>query len=266
MKYRSGRRNNRIKYINILLAFVAFGLFIYYWPQFRTVARPLIEPVMRGYGGTKGFLNFFPESFTTYFSSRNDLATRNADLEMEVERLENRLAERDALLRERALLAGVSAEPQLAPSIVMYPIAEDITKMYSTILLSKGYKDGVEKSALVYVRGLQPVCEIVEVYDKTSLCELYSKGNRITEGVTSSSSITLSLSGIGGGSFIAEAPKGALIAVGETVYLRSNQAFTLGTVVLIKEDEQSTGAKIYVRGAYNPVTSSLFYMNARYAP
>lgn len=266
MRYLSDRSKTRRRYINFALGFVAFALFIYYWPAIRTVAYPFAEPLMRGYGSTKNTITIVPEFVSTYFTSHKKLSDRNAELEMEIERLENQLAEKEAVVREDELLLGGQTSNQTARIVMMYPIAEDVTKLYSTILLSKGYREGVEKGSVVYVRGQQAVCEIVEVYDRTSLCELLSKGDRITEAVTSSSTVTLNLSGVGGGNFISESPKGTNVLVGETVYLRSDQSFTLGTVVAVKEDEQSTGAKIYVRGAYNPIKSSVFYLRARYAP
>lgn len=266
MKYLSGRSRDRHKYWNITLALAAFGLFVYFWPAFRAAFYPEIEPIIRGYGTSKVVAALVPSSVASYFSSHKTLADKNKALELDIERLENLVAEKDAQVREISAVSSAHVSPTQFPIIVLYPIAEDITKIYSTILLSKGYKDGVEERSLVYVRGLQPVCEIVEVYDRTSLCELLSKGNRVTEAVTSSSGIMLSLSGTGGGSFMAEAPKGAEISIGEDVYLRSDQSHKLGTVIAIKDDEQSTGAKIYVRGAYNPVHSSVFYLKARYAP
>ncbi len=264
MKYLSDRSRSRRRYLNFGLGFVAFALFVYYWPALRTVAYPLAEPLMRGYGSTKGVLGSMPQAVAIYFSSHAELAKRNQDLEISVERLENDLAEKDALIRERFLAEHASSEGMSV--ISMYPVAEDVTKLYSTILLSKGYKDGIERGGPVYVRGRQAVCEITELYDRTSLCELFSKGDHMTEGVTSSSTVTLFLIGAGGGNFTAETVKGTEVLVGETVYLRSDQTFVLGTVVAVKEEEQSTGAKVYVRGAYNPVKSSIFYMNARYAP
>jgi hypothetical protein len=64
-----------------------------------------------------------------------------------------------------------------------------------------------------------------------------------------------------GGNFTAEVPRGTEVGIGEKVFLRSDESYTLGTVVDIKDEEQVTGAKIYVKGAYNPVTSSIFYMH-----
>lgn len=246
------------------LGLIAFTLFIYFWPAFKSTVYPALEPTVTTYGGSKVFARMVPTFVSTYFTTHKDLYDRNVQLEKEIERLENKVAEQDALIRESGFVhdASVSAN---ASVIALYPLMEDKTKLYSTIILSKGYKDGIQKDALVFVRGMQPACQIIEVYDKTSLCELFSKSGRVTEAVTGSSTLTLSLTGNGGGDFIAELPKGTEISPGENVYLRSNPAYVLGTVVLVKDDDQATGVRVYVRGAYNPVTSSVFYMNATYA-
>lgn len=244
-------------------ALVLLLLVVYYWSALRSFVYPYIEPVVRGYSSTKGTITLMPSFVSTYFVSHKILAEKNTQLEIAIERLENELALRDAFIREQDLTRD--AELSNSPSvIVMYPLTEDITKLYSTILLSKGFKDGVEEGSFVYVRGRQPVCTITEVHDQTSLCELLSKGKRVTEGVTASGTVMLSLSGVGGGNFIAEVPKTTPVSVGDNVYLRNDPSLQLGSVVSIKEDDQSTGMKLYVRGVYNPVTSSVFYMSTRY--
>lgn len=266
MTYRLDRNRARRKYINIALGAVAFALFIYFWPAFRGVVYPLAEPLVRGYGGTKTGLTLVPSFISTYVTSHKTLSEQKARMETDVERLENLVAEKDAIIRELSSVSNALGADRTTPIVILHPIAQDITSLYSTILLSKGYREGIEPGSLVFIRGRQPVCEIVEVFDRTSLCELLSKGNRVTEGVTASSSITLSLMGEGGGSFIAEVPNGVPIQVGEDVLLRRDQSYKLGTVVTIHEDDQATGSKVYVRGTYNPVTSSLFYVHASYAP
>lgn len=262
MKYHSGRRKTN-RYINFFLGFIAFVLFIYFWPQFKIFVSPVTEPVMRAYNASKIGSYIIPESVRTYFFSRTLLEKQHDELEVTVERLENELAERNARIRELELIQAATSSPS-KPVVVMYPIAEDVTKLYSTLLLSKGYRDGITEGGLVYVRGMQPVCTIVEVRTSTSLCELLAKSGRITEGVTSSSSIMLNLQGAGGGSFTADVPKGTEVIEGETVYLRSDESYVLGTVVAVVESQQDTGAKVYVRGIYNPVNSSIFYMKADY--
>ncbi|MEZ0208648.1 MAG: hypothetical protein ACAH17_00520 [Candidatus Paceibacterota bacterium] len=264
MTYLSGRARSRKKYTQVILGVIAFALFIYFWPAIRSVVHPVVEPVFRGYSSSKGALSLLPSSISTYFTSHKALASQNAELELTIERLENALAQKDALIRSAQDVQGGGVTA--TPIVVLYPIAEDKTHLYSTVLLSKGYKDGLEKGGLVYIRGMQPVCDIVEVYTTTSLCELLSKSGRTTEAVTASSALALDLEGQGGGNFIADMPKIGSLVVGESVYLRSNPSFIVGTVVAIKSDDQATEAKVYIRGAYNPATSHVFYMTSKYVP
>lgn len=263
MKYLSDKSKIKKRYFTSTLIFVAFALFIYYWSSFRAVAYPVAEPVLLGYGSTKTIARFVPSFVSTYVTSHKKLAESNKNLEINIERLENQLAEKEAFIRETFLVNEVEASQPGVRVLPLYPLAEDVTKLYSTVLLSKGYKDDIQKGSVVYIRGMQPVCEIIDVYDRTSLCELFSKGGRITEGVTSSSTVTLTLLGEGGGSFVASLPKDIDVQVGESVYLRGDQAYTLGTVVMVQEDSQATGVKIYVKGAYNPAVSSIFYVNTK---
>ncbi len=261
MTYLSGRSKVRRVYMRYALVAVLLLLVVYYWTAIRTFLYPFAEPVIRGYASTKGVVTFMPSFVSTYFVSHKTLADKNAQLEVTIERLENELASKEAFIREQGFARSV-AEANAPSTLVMYPLTEDITKIYSTIVLSKGYKDGVVEGGIVYIRGMQPVCTILEVHDRTSLCELFSKGKRITEAVTASGTVALSLSGIGGGNFLAEVPKGTSVAVGDEVYLRADQGLKLGSIVSIK---QYTGMKLYVRGMYNPVTSSIFYMSTAYA-
>ena len=166
----------------------------------------------------------------------------------------------DADLREQIGEGQVVATSSSGNApLTLYPLMQDVTKLYSTILLSKGFKDGIDIGDIVYVRGNQAVCTIQEVYTSSALCLILTASGVATEGVTSSSSITLTLTGRGG-HFIANIPRDTPVEVGETIYLRSNQRIILGTVQQVANNNQDTSWHVFVEGAYNPVTSSIFYV------
>ncbi len=181
-------------------------------------------------------------------------------LENHTEELENRIAELQAQAHSQ-IVAEDDAPTSKKPPVVMYPLAQDITSLYSTLLLSKGFKDGVKEDSLVYVRGRQPVCTVISLHADTSLCKLLSASGNQVEGVVLSTGETLTLSGIGGGNFLAQTPKELPLMVGEIVMYRADQTMKLGEIVEIKNDPQDVFAKVYIRGAYNPLTSSLFYVD-----
>lgn len=259
MTYLSDRRKNKRNYIRYGIGIILFIFVVYTWPILRAKIYPNVEGVVVSYGGTKNGLSQVASSLGAYFSSRNSLLEKESTLLQSIERLENEVAERDATLKEIQL---ISASGSLHPetTLVLYPVMQDITRIYSTLILSKGFKDGVKEQSLVYIRGRQAVCMITEVYDRTSLCTLFSASSQKVEGVASSS-ITLFLNGAGGGSFVAEVPRETDITTGEIIFLKSDQTMKLGVVTEIIHDEQMSSWYVFVRGAYNPLTSNIFYMN-----
>lgn len=262
MTYLSDRSRTRRSYKYYFLLVIFFGLLLYKWPVIRTSVYSYAEPIVLSYGWTKGTVGNIPSFIYTYFTSHRDLVARNKSLELTIERLENELAEKDAIIKESEFAKKENVtSPQSV--LILYPVMQDITKIYSTILLSKGFKDGVEEQSLVYVRGRQAVCTITEVHDKTSLCKLLSAGGETTEGVTTSSttSATLFFHGLGGGAFVADTPNDTNVSTGDVITLKSNQTMILGTVTNIIHNDQASSWYVYVRGAYNPVTSNVFYIS-----
>lgn len=262
MTYLSGKSQKRNQYVKYSAYAVVFLLIVVFWPFVRKHSYPVVEPVAVQYGSTKQSFAVFPEFFRTYITSHKTLVARQKALELEIETLENKIAEQDARIRQNNDIFSLSYEGQLTGTtmpLVMYPLMQDITKLYSTVLLSKGFKDGVDIGDIVYLRGNQAVCTIKEVYTSSSLCLLFTSSGITTEGVTSSSSITLSLIGRGG-SYVANVTRDTPVSVGEKVYLRSNPKMILGTVKEVANNNQDTSWHIFVEGGYNPVTSSIFYV------
>lgn len=262
MTYLSGKAQKRTTYKKYALIGVVFFLFVASWPLSKKFLASTLEPAVLGYGSAKQSFVVFPEFFSTYIISHRTLAAKQQELESKVEDLENRLAEKDAIIRDALFEDSVSSSTDISlrtRHLVMYPLMQDVTRLYSTVLLSKGFKDGVTVGATVYMKGYQAVCTVKEVYDSTSLCTLFTASDIVTEGVTSSSSIVLSLTGRGG-HFLANVPRDTPVSLGEKVYLRSNQKMLIGVVKQILNNNQDTSWHIFVEAPYNPVTSSIFYV------
>lgn len=267
MTYLSGREHKKKRLLYYVIPIVFFLLIVLYWVSVRNVLAPTSVFFVTKYSSVKNSFMHIPDFFSTYTSSRALLTEKNKTYEIIIERLENEIAEKNARLKELGVISSEIGDAYVSSTIVMYPLVEDITKLYSTILLSKGFKDGVEKDAYVYVRGLQPVCVIKEVYASTALCELLSSSNRITEAVisnsVSSTTIAVSLNGRGGGAFLADVARDTPISIGDSVFLKHDQSMMIGHVVDVIHNNQDTSWRVFVRGAYNPVTSSVFYMRKK---
>lgn len=266
MTFRSGKNHKQKSPFFYLLLVGFFIILLFFWITFKSYMYSFLEPVVMGYSSTKESLSKVSLFFETYTSSRMSLVSKNKELSLYIEQIENDLAQKNAEIKE---LGGIISETgeleKKVSAIVAYPVASDITRIYSTVLLSKGYKDGVEKDMYAYVKGLKPVCVIKEVYTSTSLCELLSKNSILTEGVIeakngSSTAISLNLVGRGGGTFLADVIRDTPISVGDTVFLKSDQSMTLGSVVDVIHNNQDTSWRVFVKGAYNRDTSVIFYI------
>lgn len=261
MTYLSGKAQKKRSYTRYALLTGVFLIICIFWPMVRKYTYGVLEPVVIRYGFTKQSLVVFPEFFGTYITSHKTLALENQNLKLENERLENELADKDVSLRELVTSDSLSVSTTTShkTTLVLYPLTQDITKLYGTILLSKGYKDGIDIGDTVYIRGNQAACTIKEVYNSSSLCLLLTASGVVTEGVTSSSSITLTLTGRGG-HYLANIARDTPVVAGELVYLRSNPRIILGKVQQVANNNQDTSWHVFVESAYNPVTSSIFYV------
>jgi cell shape-determining protein MreC len=258
MTYLSDKKRAKAHYKVYFILFVCLVVLIYTWQSIQKIIHPITEPIAYKYNTSKSILSIVPSSVVTFFSSKYSLARKNSELEISIERLENELAKESSQLREVSTLVGADVSTS-TPVVVMYPLIEDITSIYSTVLLSKGFKDGVTVNSVIYIRGRQAVCFVKEVYTNSALCKFLSAYGETIEGV--SKDTTLYLKGNGGGTFISDIPRGSSIAVGDVVFLKKDQTMTLGSIVNIERDDQAAFWKVYVRGGYNPITSHIFYTN-----
>jgi hypothetical protein len=260
MTYLSDKTNINKKRFYYFIILCALGIVVYFWPSIRIKLYPYVEPLVVTINITKNFIINIPSSTYRHFSSLKKISEQNTSLLLTIERLENEIAEKDAFIKENNFIMNGDIFKPIS-TIVLYPVMKDITTMYSTILFSKGFKSGVEEKSTVYLRGKQPVCVISQVYDSTSLCKLLSAPGTETQAVDGATNVTLFLIGIGGGAFTADVTRNTNVNVGDNIYLASDQTMKLGEVVDIIRNDQDTAVHVYVRGMYNPLTSSVFYIN-----
>lgn len=261
MTYLSDKQKSRKQIVRTICIALALLLISYGWIEIRSKAYPYVEPIAHTSGGVMERISAFPHTIGMYFYTRNYYDRKIAALESSIEELENRNA-----LLEGIATVSLSHEESISKNlrtVVLYSLGHDVTTLYNSMLLSKGFKDGLQAGMMVYVRGRQGVCAIEEVHAVTARCKLLSSAGVKTEGVivNASSTEVLPLTGDGGGAFIASIPKGTNIPLASTVVYKADPTMKLGTVVDIQDDPQDVFMRVYIRGAYNPVSSSVFYVD-----
>ncbi len=176
-------------------------------------------------------------------------ATKLATLEDELARAKAAAADRDALVAEnaqlRALLGRTPAgETRVLASVLQRPPGTP----YDTLLVDVGARHGVVVGQHVSAGGSVMLGDVTAVNDATSVVTLYSAPGRelaaiLTHGATS---IPISLSGQGAGSFVAELPSGTQVAVGDSVTLSDIPGAIPGTVSAVVAKEGESFVKVYL--------------------
>lgn len=256
MIYHSVKKKQTPRFVYFGIAIFSLTVFVFSWTSIRTIIVPVVVPLANAYGVSKTGFGKMISAIDATLVSKKSLVKNNQELSLTVERLENDLALSQAKVRElEDMSTGTSSSA--APVLVMYPVVTDYSRLYSTVILSKGFKSGVTVGSLVYMRGRHLACTITEVYVNSSLCKLFSAYDETVEGVVGG--VTVFVKGDGGSSFVADISKDDAIKEGDVVYLKSDPSYALGEVREIRRDEQAAFWKIYIRSYYNPLTSSSFY-------
>jgi cell shape-determining protein MreC len=262
MTYRLDREKRRTGKTTLAIIGGVFFVIVFFWPSIQPFVYKVSEPLSKRVFELVGGAHVVPEFVRVYFSSRSLLQEEQSKLKAQIESLENRTVEQDLRLRELSLLFEnmASTSPKYNLPIVASSLAQDVTRVYATLILSKGFSEGVEVGNKVYLRGRQVVCVVKDVYARTSQCELFSGFGNKVEAVTASSSINLTLEGRGG-HYIANIIRDTNVMVGERILLREDQSFVLGEVAEVFNNDQDTSWHLLIRGAYNPSASSLYYID-----
>ncbi len=264
MTYLSDKKR-KISKVKLAFLVILFFLLTYFWFSIRTYVRAEAESLPFIYSAVKEITTLLPNAVSLTLTSKNTLAKENSDLKKKVEQLQNELAlnriesiEQVTISEERASTTVQTAKIKILP-LAMYPLMQDISSIYGTILLSRGANDGVLNDMLVYIQGRGLVCKVVTVNARTAICKLFTSPKETVDGVIGTT--TLTLYGDGGGAYIADSVRGSNINEGDTIYFKSDETMTLGTVASVKRDPQAAFEKVYVRGVYSPTQAHIFYVD-----
>ncbi len=164
---------------------------------------------------------------------RDELLRDNLALTEENRTLRARLTDVQGFLLESGRIrAGVFARPPVAP--------------YDTVLVGAGRTAGVVAGAYVYGPGGVPLGTVDTVAEGTSRIALFSTGGRSTLGWVGDTRIPLTLTGRGGGAFLATLPRESGVVVHDVVYVPGPGALPIGTVVRIDSDPSAPRDTVFI--------------------
>lgn len=181
---------------------------------------------------TTPMLSGVTDGVSSIFHSKQSLLLRIEELEQKV--LEDELKSKTAEVIEQnyetlgALMARSLNEHIIAGSVLLRPPQTT----YDTLILDVGSANGVKKDMLVQSSEGVVLGTVVNVFDTTSVIELFSSHGRETVVHIGKEQIEMIAKGRGGGNFEAEAPRTIPIAKGDIVVL---PGFSPKTFAVVEE-------------------------------
>lgn len=260
MTYLSDKKKQQSRWIRYSALVIFLLVISIFWKQVRSVAYPVVIPVAQGVSNVLSGIFSMPSFFSTYLTSHKTSTEKIELLEKNIELLENRVASQDAELEHYIAKDELQSKGHLA-TLEVNMIAQDLYFLYSTMLISKGFTDGVEEGMIVYTRGYEPVGTVTEVYGDTALVSLLSSTGNKVNGFTGQNKITLPLVGDGGGNFISQIQKDIEVKIGDDIFLSQNPVMKVGNIVDIQGSAQDFFRTVYIRGAYNPAKQNNYFID-----
>jgi cell shape-determining protein MreC len=253
--------------INILFIFL-FILFIFLFPALRI---NFLKETTSDTKAPTSFLSFIHKStesiYNIFPSIKNYFVTKNSLL-LEIEIL------REEIQNQKEIILSLHTEEKLNYNssttkvsdtniISANKIFKDFTSMYDTIILDKGFIDGIEKGDEVFLYPDLAIGQIESINRNTSILKLYSKSKNKVEGIVKSGEkdIIIDIYGMGSGDFYAEIPESINISTGTIVYLSSNKNKTLGEIVRAEKREASFFQDLLIRGYYNTRLQETYFIS-----
>jgi len=201
-------------------------------------------------------------SFATGFASARTLAAKNETLTRDnaALALENR-----ALVDKVAGLVGLlGTESSAHGSIVAGVVARPPTSVYDTLVLSSGANAGVVAGMEVFGEGRTPLGSVTLVTSDFSRVTLFSSAGIETPAWVGSTHIAITLVGRGAGTFVATVPREVGDLSGQTVFLASDGAVPVGSVVRVGGAASEPASTLFIHSSISPF--SIAWVTLRVGP
>lgn len=212
---------------------------------------------------------FFNSNISGLFSNfvsnkiygQNINASDLQQIKNENERLKNENEELKILLRN-AKLSEDLIDKGIVDIVDANILLSKSSLIYSNILINRGLSDGLRVGAIVFTGGLMPVGRVIEIFDNSSIVELFTKYNNKIEVIVGDASSTVNFIAYGDGSygFYASVPYVLDIHIGDSIFLKENNTYMIGKVADLTENINNKTKDIYIRNDFNPIKVFKLYV------
>jgi cell shape-determining protein MreC len=180
--------------------------------------------------------------------SKSALLAHNKEQERLLEMHALEIYELDELRKENAdLKQALGRLPSDHVFALASILASPLVTAHDTMLIDLGMYEGVGVGMQVFNSGGFAIGSVSTAYRHSSLVTLYSTNGVEIAGYVGTSSIPITLHGVGGGNFRISVPRGTDVAIGDSVRLPAFSPTFLGVVEAIDSPEDSSFSTVYVK-------------------
>jgi cell shape-determining protein MreC len=225
----------------ILLALLVAGLRFIFPGMFIAITAPVFH--------AGSAVTAFATDVRASFANAAALMSERDNLRSQNEALMNENLALTARVSDLAVLLG---EAPVAPQgIVAGILSRPPETAYDTLILGAGSTSGVSSGMRVLAQGGVPIGTVDSVTASSARVTLYSSPGRALAAWVGKTRIPLTLSGAGGGVFLAAAPKAAGIVAGDIVYVAGGGAEPIGRVRAVRTNASSPSATLLIAPTVN---------------
>lgn len=185
------------------------------------------------------------------FENAASLAHANEQLRAENDALASENRALSGKLRDLSALTGAT-DAGKGPAFFAGVLRAPPVAGYDTLIVSGGTDDGITRGMEAFGNANTPLGVVTSVTAHAARITLFSSPSMTVDGWVGDTHTALALTGTGGGTFRAVAPRAANIRAGDIVYAPGPGALPIGVVSGIGGDPSAPNVTAYIRPATNP--------------
>lgn len=184
---------------------------------------------------------------TEYFRFKSNLISQNDKLNSELQILKLKLVDYDFLIKENQDLKSQMGRSENSNRILSRILSKPPESPYDTLVLDAGNNAGIKKGSKVFLSNNVLIGIIVDVTAKTSLVELFSKGDTKHNLVLERTGATYEVVGEGAENMLVLVPKEADVLWGDSFVYPGLNSSVVGNVYYIDTNSQSSFKGVYLK-------------------
>jgi len=234
-----------VSFISLIVLLFAIQFF---FPRFYpSLLYPIVTPFWKG-----------ENAVMLWFGDMANLVHSKSALVKESERLREELDARvssdlliDGLIFENEYLKNVLGRSGRKSDILGVIVSRPPISPYDTFIVDVGSRSGVQVGNKVYADGDLLIGDVVEVYARESKVSLLSTPGRTIVGRIGTSSLDVTFTGKGGGTFVTKIPAGASVRTGDVATISFIKPHALARVGSVDVDPADSLATISLTSPVN---------------